>query len=146
MTSACGVVEEVHTDEVGLYEGRVDRKARAAIKGQKAITVPFVQSTHITRDFVEDVEKQLNIDGRHTYLYQPADGEDIAGIVKHLHRAGIIVLLLLTEKQDQAVDKAKIDNFVSDIDVENIKEAEEIATFIAKASVYEETVQNGGYI
>ena len=146
MTSACGVVEDVHTDEVGLYEGRVDRKARAAIKGQKAITVPFVQSAHITRDFVEDVEKQLNIDGRHTYLYQPADGEDIAGIVKHLHRAGIIVLLLLTEKQDQAVDKAKIDNFVSDIDVENIKEAEEIATFIAKASAYEETVQNGGYI
>ena len=52
----------------------------------------------------------------------------------------------MTEKQNQSLDVEKIDNFVSDIDVENIKEAEEIATFIAKASAYEETVQNGGYI
>ena len=41
MTSACGVVEEVHTEETGLYEGRIDRNVRAAIKGQKAIIVPF---------------------------------------------------------------------------------------------------------
>ena len=42
MTSACGVVEELHTEENGLYEGRIDRNVRAAIKGQKAITAVFV--------------------------------------------------------------------------------------------------------
>ena len=70
MTSACGVVEEVHTEESGLYEGRVDRNVRAAIKGQKAITAVFVDGVDgVNRGFVEDVEKALNIDGRHTYLY-----------------------------------------------------------------------------
>ncbi len=34
MTSACGVVEEVHTEESGLYEGRVDRNVRAAIRAE----------------------------------------------------------------------------------------------------------------
>ena len=55
MTSACGVVEEVNTDESALYEGRVDRKVRAAIKGQTAITVEFVNGAN--RAFVEDIEK-----------------------------------------------------------------------------------------
>ena len=39
MTSACGVVEEVHEKEHSVYEGRVDRAVRAATNGQKAITV-----------------------------------------------------------------------------------------------------------
>ena len=51
MTSACGVVEEVNTDESALYEGRVDRKVRAAIKGQTAITVEFVNGAN--RAFVK---------------------------------------------------------------------------------------------
>ncbi len=75
MTSACGVVEEVHTEESGLYEGRVDRNVRAAIKGQKAITAVFVDGVDgVNRGFVEDVEKALNIDGRHTYLYATKGG------------------------------------------------------------------------
>lgn len=57
MTSACGVVEEVNADESALYEGRVDRKVRAAIKGQTAITVEFVNGAN--RAFVEDIEKPL---------------------------------------------------------------------------------------
>ena len=85
MTSACGVVEEVHTEESGLYEGRVDRNVRAAIKGQKAITAVFVDGVDgVNRGFVEDVEKALNIDGRHTYLYAPKEGEDFVNVVKHL--------------------------------------------------------------
>ena len=67
MTSACGVVEEVNTDESALYEGRVDRKVRAAIKGQTAITVEFVNGAN--RAFVEDIEKALNLYGIHTYLH-----------------------------------------------------------------------------
>ena len=75
MTSACGVVEQVHTEETGLYEGRVDRNTRAALKSQKAITVKFVEGKTINRAYVEEVEKALSIEGRHTYLYAPADGE-----------------------------------------------------------------------
>ena len=59
MTSACGVVEQVHTEETGLYEGRVDRNTRAAIKSQKAITVKFVEGKTINRAYVEEVEKAL---------------------------------------------------------------------------------------
>ncbi len=83
MTSACGVVEEVNTDESALYEGRVDRKVRAAIKGQTAITVEFVNGAK--RAFVEDIEKALNLYGIHTYLYAPQANEDVSTVVKHLH-------------------------------------------------------------
>ena len=134
MTSACGVVEDVHTDEVGLYEGRVDRKARAAIKGQKAITVPFVQSAYITRDFVEDVEKQLNIDGRHTYLYAPTPNEDIDLVIKHLHRAGLVVLLLVDKKQADTITN-KDEHYISDWNKTGLA-ANEVAKFIAKESAY----------
>lgn len=57
MTSACGVVESIDTKEHGLYEGRIDRKVRAAMKGQKAVTVEFIKEGTIDRAFVEDVEK-----------------------------------------------------------------------------------------
>ena len=80
MTSACGVVEEVHTEETGIYEGRVDRNVRAAIKGQKAVIVPFAAG-NVTRDFVESVEKKLSIDGRHTYLYE-LDADEIADEIR----------------------------------------------------------------
>ena len=83
MTSSCGVVEEVNTDESALYEGRVDRKVRAAIKGQTAITVEFVNGAN--RAFVEDIEKALNLYGIHTYLYAPQVNEDVSTVVKHLH-------------------------------------------------------------
>ena len=105
MTSACGVVEEVNTDESALYEGRVDRKVRAAIKGQTAITVEFVNGAN--RAFVEDIEKALNLYGRHTYLYAPQANEDVSTVVKHLHRAGIVVLLLLDENQKNNIKTTK---------------------------------------
>ena len=63
MTSACGVVEQVHTGETGLYGGRVDRNTRAALKSQKAITVKFVEGKTINRAYVEEVEKALSIEG-----------------------------------------------------------------------------------
>ena len=56
MTSACGVVESIDTKEHGLYEGRIDRKVRAAMKGQKAVTVEFIKEGTMDRAIVEDVE------------------------------------------------------------------------------------------
>lgn len=109
MTSACGVVEEVHTEESGLYEGRVDRNVRAAIKGQKAITAVFVDGVDgVNRGFVEDVEKALNIDGRHTYLYAPKEGEDFVNVVKHLSHAGILVLLLISQSRRRRLKPTKL--------------------------------------
>ncbi len=139
MTSACGVVEEVHTEESGLYEGRVDRNVRAAIKGQKAITAVFVDGVDgVNRGFVEDVEKALNIDGRHTYLYAPKDGEDFVNVVKHLSHAGILVLLLISEKQEKELEAEK-GEFTKDWN-KNGKDVDKVAEFIKKQSVYDGVV------
>ena len=145
MTSACGVVENVNTEEHGLYEGRVDRKVRAAVKGQTAVTVEFIKSDKVNRAFVEDVEKVLHIDGRHTYLYAPAQGEDISLVLKHLHRAGIVVLLLVDKKQADSITN-KNENYITNWS-ENGTEVEEVAAYIRKQSVYgEASVRNGNYI
>ena len=137
MTSACGVVEQVHTEETGLYEGRVDRNTRAAIKSQKAITVKFVEGKTINRAYVEEVEKALSIEGRHTYLYAPADGEAIETVVKHLHRAGLVVLLLVNEKQDKTLTGTY------DLVFEGDANEEEVSRQIRSASAYEGTIVAG---
>ena len=139
MTSACGVVQQVNTEETGLYEGRVDRHVRAAIKGQTAITVEFVQGENgVNRAFVEDVEKALNLEGRHTYLYAPAQGEDIRNVVKHLHRAGIVVLLLVDARQAAALD-IRDDSYIRDLSRQST-DAEELAAQIRKKSAYTDVV------
>ena len=141
MTSACGVVEEVHTEESGLYEGRIDRNVRAAIKGQKAITAVFVEDVDgVNRGFVEDVEKALNIDGRHTYLYAPKDGEDFVNVVKHLSHAGIVVLLLINKKQEKVLEAENIE-FTKDWNKDG-KDVEKAAEFIKKQSVYDGVIVN----
>lgn len=137
MTSACGVVEQVHTEETGLYEGRVDRNTRAALKSQKAITVKFVEGKTINRAYVEEVEKALSIEGRHTYLYAPADGEAIETVVKHLHRAGLVVLLLVNEKQDKTLTGTYDLVFAGDTN------EEEVSRQIRTASAYAGTIVAG---
>lgn len=143
MTSACGVVEQVHTEESGLYEGRVDRKVRAAIKGQTAVTVEFIDGDEgVNRAFVEDVEKALNLDGRHTYLYAPRAGEDISNVLKHLHRAGIVVLLYVDKKQAETVTD-KNEFYISDWK-ENGTEVDEVAALIRRRSAYQELLAHSG--
>ena len=143
MTSACGVVEQVHTEESGLYEGRVDRKVRAAIKGQTAVTVEFIDGDEgVNRAFVEDVEKALNLDGRHTYLYAPRVGEDISNVLKHLHRAGIVVLLYVDKKQAETVTD-KNEFYISDWK-ENGTEVDEVAALIRRRSAYQELLAHSG--
>lgn len=139
MTSACGVVEKVNTEESGLYEGRIDREVRAAIKGQKAVTVEFIKDDKlINRAFAEDVEKLLNLQGRHTYLYAPSEGEDIDIVIKHLHRAGIVVLLLVDKKQSDSI-KNKDESYVDDWN-KDVTDAKEAAKIISKLSAYEDVV------
>ena len=94
MTSACGVVTEIRTDEKGFNEGKVNKTVRSALNGQNAVTVEFPIGTDgITIEFVEKVEKELSMEGKHTYLFAPENEEDATDVVQHLNEAGIIVLL-----------------------------------------------------
>ena len=51
----------------------------------------------MSREEIEQVEKELTLGGRHTYLYAPKDDEPVGLVVRHLNRAGIIVLLVLNK-------------------------------------------------
>lgn len=98
MTSACGVVTELHADEEGLEEKKVNKKLRSALNGQSAVTVEFLVGQHgITLELAEQVEKQLSAEGRHTYLYAPEADEPVETVLHHLTEAGIVVLLVLDE-------------------------------------------------
>lgn len=98
MTSACGVVTELHADEDGLEEKKVNKKLRSALNGQSAVTVEFpVGKNGITLELAEKVEKQLSAEGRHTYLYAPEADEPVETVLHHLTEAGIVVLLVLDE-------------------------------------------------
>ena len=98
MTSACGAVTELHADEDGLEEKKVNKKLRSALNGQSAVTVEFLVGQHgITLELAEQVEKQLSAEGRHTYLYAPEADEPVETVLHHLTEAGIVVLLVLDE-------------------------------------------------
>lgn len=97
-TSACGVVNRVEQSGKVTSEGKVTPELRAALEGQKPVTVEFrLGRNGVDRALAEKVEKGLVIAGRHTYLYQPEAGEPVKEIVTHLNHAGIVVLLLLGE-------------------------------------------------
>lgn len=94
MTSACGVVTEILNDANDSSDSVIDREARSNFKGQRAITVEFnADKFDNTLEYVQKVEKQLAILGRHTYVYAPKEGEDVENVVNHLNNAGILVLL-----------------------------------------------------
>ena len=109
MTSACGVINEITDEENALYEGKVNKQLRASSKGQTAVIVEFpIGKKGITKELLEKVEKELVMEGRHTYLYIPEAGSHVAEVVRHLNRAGIIVLLGLSENSvTKGLDKSK---------------------------------------
>lgn len=94
MTSACGVVTKLLADAGDSSTSIIDQEARSNFKGQRAITMEFVAGQYEnTLEFVQKVEKELAVMGRHTYLYVPEKGTDISLVIKHLNNAGILVLL-----------------------------------------------------
>lgn len=98
MTSACGVITSIDVTEKGLVDEKITKEVRAKLKGQYPVIVAFpIGSNGITIDFVQKVEQQLSIEGKHTYLYQPQKDEPIEAICQHLNHAGIIVLLVADE-------------------------------------------------
>ena len=107
MTSACGVVTEIHDEEAGFNEGNVNKSVRAALKGQTPLIVECNLGGDVTMEYVEKLEKALSLEGRHTYLYAPDETDNFATVLKHLTEAGILVLLALDgQKVDKRVQEA----------------------------------------
>uniref|UniRef100_UPI004029B498 sulfate adenylyltransferase subunit 1 n=1 Tax=Lachnospira sp. TaxID=2049031 RepID=UPI004029B498 len=137
MTSACGVVTELHADEDGLEEKKVNKKLRSALNGQSAVTVEFPVGQHgITLELAEQVEKQLSAEDRHTYLYAPEDDEPVETVLHHLTEAGVVVLLVLDEafagKTFAQDDKTYYRNWQPD----GTLTVSEAAEFVKKVSSY----------
>ena len=144
MTSACGVVEKVNEGGEGLFAGRVDRNVRAALNGQKAVAIAFsVERQGVSRSLLEKVEKELSIQGKHTYLYAPGSEENISDVIKHLHHAGVITLLLVEEKYASTVRIASEEYY--HVLPEDIKvETDEIVKYIDELSAYDVRVAGNG--
>lgn len=110
MTSACGVVEDYEKAE-GITENRITIKTRSAAMGQRAVTVIFRKEDGFTLSQLEDAEKRLILSGRHTYLLDAGKVRkgSLWETVKHLNRAGLVVLLLadseaVPEKAERTVN------------------------------------------
>ena len=144
MTSACGVVEKVNEGGEGLFAGRVDRNVRAALNGQKAVAIAFpVERQGVSRSLLEKVEKELSIQGKHTYLYAPGSEENISDVIKHLHHAGVITLLLVEEKYASTVRIASEEYY--HVLPEDIKvETDEIVKYIDELSADDVRVAGNG--
>lgn len=111
MTSACGVVTEVHANDGKIHATNVDSQKRAELKGQKALAFEFLLGKNgVSEKLLANVEKLLYEEGRHTYLYVPVVGEDYENVVRHLIDAGIVVLLALDEHVELS-EKLKNEKF-----------------------------------
>lgn len=111
MTSACGVVTEVHANDGKIHATNVNSQKRAELKGQKALAFEFLLGKNgVSEKLLANVEKLLYEEGRHTYLYVPVVGEDYENVVRHLIDAGIVVLLALDEHVELS-EKLKNEKF-----------------------------------
>ena len=95
MTSACGVVTAVKTQSERKHP-TANRQMRSRLNWQTSGIIEFSPGEDgTTADAIEEAEFDLVRNGRHTYLYHPAAGENYIPVLKHLNEAGIIVLLIL---------------------------------------------------
>lgn len=95
MTAACGVVREIVSGE-GRRHLAANPQLRSALNWQRPLAVAFQPGLDGTSiEAVEEAEYYLVRNGRHTYLYAPAEGEDYGRTLAHLLQAGLIVLLVL---------------------------------------------------
>jgi sulfate adenylyltransferase subunit 1 len=146
MTSACGVVDAILSDDEGSTGTVIDREMRSNWKGQRAITVEFNESSLVDLAFVQKVEKELSNRGRHTYLYRPDSYHGMKGVVKHLNDAGILVLLYAKKDLDTSAFEYTR-GYVSDWLTDDIRTVNEAADYIYKASdIHGEIVTDGAAI
>ncbi len=147
MTAACGVVEHISESGRSLQDGKVTKELRAALIGQTAVTVEFrLGENGLTRETVEEIEKQLVVAGRHTYLYAPEGPEHVEEVQKRLNHAGIIVLLALTP---ELADLRLVEGepYYDDQIQKNCSSVEEYVAAILKKSAFSADVEgNRAYI
>ena len=136
-TSACGVVEKLGEGS-GLVSGKVNTRTRETCLGQHGVSVLFKGFDGYTKPFVEEVEKKLIVEGRHTYILEEkknGEAEEIKKILYHLNAAGIIVLLLVHDAENISVysenDKSVI---VYEKEEKSVSEA---VSFVKKISSYD---------
>ncbi len=147
MTSACGVITSIK--EEGQEARKKEEQLRAVVKGQRAVTVSFdLDDENITKNFVEQVERELTLSGRHTYLYAPKDYEPAGLIVRHLNRAGIVVLLVwnkdLKNKEMLKDSLSKYSKYIPHWEVGEDGSVEETVQNIRHLTEYSEDVYGIG--
>jgi sulfate adenylyltransferase subunit 1 len=147
MTSACGVVTEL-LEDTAVVNSYVDREARSNFKGQRAVTVEFPAGTAgIDYEFVQRVEKELSLLGRHTYLYAPKPGEDAGNVVKHLNNAGIVVLFYVEADRIDTQAFAENRSYVSGwIEGERISVDAAVDFVYKKSGIHSAEAAGGEYI
>ena len=137
MTSACGVIEQ-YDQYGGLAESRISTKTRSQALGQQSLTVIFHKHHGFTREILEEVEKQLILAGRHTYLLEEETDcgkEELREVIRHLNRAGIVVLLLTgAERTRQQLQDSPIHTMVY---AKEESDRESIVSFVRKVSSYD---------
>ncbi len=97
MTSACGIVTKIGGGKNDRSLSAT-RAMRSSLNWQVPMIVTFSEAAgDPAADLVAEAEFRLTRNGRHTYYYRPAAGEDYVTTAKHLYEAGLIVLLVLEE-------------------------------------------------
>ena len=145
MTSACGVVTKILADAEDSSDHVIDREARSNFKGQRALTMEFVAGQYgNTLEFVQKVEKELAIMGRHTYLYAPKKGEDVKLVVKHLNNAGILVLLYADDVDTSVFAENR--SYISGWQEEGLSAGEAARRIYKHSGIHSEDVNGGAFI
>jgi sulfate adenylyltransferase subunit 1 len=141
-------VKKIHAEEESLHNGRVNRYTRSALNGQKAVIVEFpINEDGFTTELASDVEKELSVAGRHTYLYRAKAGEPVADILKHLHHAGVIVLLAVDTTIVDTTQLNTDETYFSDLREQTDLSVEGIAEYIKAISMYSAGIfEQGAYI
>lgn len=145
MTSACGIVTEILADSKDSSDSVIDREARSNFKGQRALTFEFKTGKFdTTLEYVQKVEKELSIRGRHTYLYVPKTGEDIVTVVNHLNNAGILVLLLVDDIDTSAFAENR--SYTNNWQAEKMTVSEAANRIYKYSGIHGEEVSGGAFI
>ncbi|MCI7812695.1 MAG: GTP-binding protein [Robinsoniella sp.] len=148
MTSACGVVTEI-SEEKEQKENKITSHTRSAMKGQSVLNAVFLYGDDgKTLEWIQQIDRDLTLSGRHTYLYIPSDGEAVENVVEHLNAAGMIVLLALKKnrKDRAAIQKAlrEKEAFYFEPEIQNAQDVLKTAQQIRKRTVYDPVIEIGG--
>ncbi|MDO4633495.1 MAG: GTP-binding protein [Eubacteriales bacterium] len=131
MTSACGVVTSILTDD-GVKK-TIDAKKRSLKNGHRAAIVEFpLKKEGLTLTLAQEVEYKLYAEGKSTYLYQPSEGDDVERTAEMLADAGLIVLLVLPEGSESLKDSEESVKILSGWEKELVLSASEIAQYISR--------------